>query len=77
MSLVPERRRVMAGVRAVCPKCGGHDVDEWADEVDIGVGVQRHVRGIECATCGQIALLDCCRAWDFQPHTEFCEGDSR
>jgi len=54
-----------------CPKCGGL-AEELAEEVDIGVGIQRHVYGAECPECGQIALCHGCGAWDFQKHMDWC-----
>ena len=33
-----------------CPKC---DAEMDAVEIDIGVGLQRHILGYECASCGE------------------------
>lgn len=55
-----------------CPKCNQPGATECADEVDIGVGIQKHVWGFECATCGQIAVLYCCGKLDFQGHAAWC-----
>lgn len=38
-----------------CPKCYGPAL-ELADEVDIGVGLQRHVYGYECPSCGEVSV---------------------
>ena len=35
-----------------CPVCGNPNCVEEADEVDIGIGVQRRVIGWECPECG-------------------------
>lgn len=55
-----------------CPRCGD-EAQELADEVDIGVGVQKRVYGCECPQCGQIGLCPYCGSWDFRPHLKWCE----
>jgi hypothetical protein len=42
-----------------CPICGC-EAEELAEEVDIGVGVQRFVTGLDCSACGLIPNCDCC-----------------
>jgi hypothetical protein len=42
-----------------CPRCNNPNAVEVADEVDIGVGIQKFVTGCECPECG---LLSCCPA---------------
>lgn len=54
-----------------CPKCKGPG-ELLQDEIDIGVGVQVHVIGFECPSCGQMAVCNDCGAWDFQPHGNWC-----
>ncbi len=56
-----------------CPKCGAEGAVELAEEVDIGVGIQRHVYGYECSECGQIAVCISCGMPDFLPHAKWCE----
>lgn len=67
-----------------CPICGGV-VEVIEDEVDIGVGVQKFLRGIVCATCGEFAACDYCGALharlnpngdvtDYAPHATWCES---
>lgn len=36
----------------ICPECGSSVVGEVTDEVDIGVGTQRHFVGWDCEECG-------------------------
>lgn len=54
-----------------CPKCNRPDVEVLAVEVDIGVGVQTHVQGWDCPTCGQLAAQSCCGAV-FPEHQGWC-----
>lgn len=49
-----------------CPKCKDPRAEKLFDEVDIGVGTQRHVFGVECPACGMIGLCSTCGAWDFE-----------
>jgi hypothetical protein len=56
-----------------CPKCHGPGAEEIADEVDIGVGIMRHVTGWDCMECGQIAACYSCGVPDFLPHRKGCE----
>lgn len=52
----------------------GVTMSELVEEVDIGVGVQRHVRGYECPGCGvQVALRDCCGSDVGEAHRAWCE----
>jgi hypothetical protein len=53
-----------------CPKCNG-PCEELADEVDIGVGILRHVYGWDCPTCGQIAKCPNCGAPETE-HAAWC-----
>jgi hypothetical protein len=55
-----------------CPKCNQPGAIECADEVDIGVGVQKFVFGYECQQCGPIVVCRSCGAPDFQPHAKWC-----
>lgn len=57
-----------------CPKCNQHGAEECADEVDIGVGIQKHVWGCECPACGQLAIHSCCGKWEFQGHATHCQN---
>lgn len=54
-----------------CPKCG-QPAEECVEEVDVGVGTQRHVWGCECRNCGQLSVYSCCGNWDFQGHAAWC-----
>jgi hypothetical protein len=54
-----------------CPTCGNKDAEELADEVDIGVGVQKHVYGCNCPDCGQLACCSTCGYWDGK-HSTWC-----
>jgi len=65
----------------VCPKCGTHKLQEVTEEVDIGVGVQKHLLGYECLKCG-IAIAACplCGVPEGERHKAWCpdaldEGD--
>ncbi len=55
-----------------CPKCQKEGAAECTDEVDIGVGIQKHVFGAECEHCGQMSLCNACGAWDFETHQSWC-----
>jgi transcription elongation factor Elf1 len=55
-----------------CPKCNATNVEEFAEEVDIGVGVQRHLVGVTCPVCGQLSVCSGCGVWDFQVHATWC-----
>lgn len=55
-----------------CPKCNQSGATECADEVDIGVGIQKHVWGCECVECGQIEVNDCCGQWECHGHAAWC-----
>jgi len=56
-----------------CPLCNCPDCVECADEVDIGVGIQRHVYGYECQHCGQIPVCNTCGAVG-DDHAKWCGG---
>lgn len=58
-----------------CPKCNAEGAEELADEVDIGVGIQKHVYGAECQMCGPLAICSRCGAWDFEPHRPWCKTE--
>ena len=55
-----------------CPKCNHPDVEEDVVEVDIGVGIQRHLQGCVCPVCGPLAVHDCCGGWEFSGHCAWC-----
>ena len=56
-----------------CPKCQQDTAEILIESVDIGVGVQEHIIGAECRTCGQMAPCNTCGYWDFQGHAKWCE----
>lgn len=60
-----------------CPKCNQSGCEILAHEVDIGVGIQRHVYGFDCATCGQISVCDECGQPDFLPHAKWCKENKQ
>jgi hypothetical protein len=60
-------------MQVTCPKCHIGGAYELFDEVDIGVGVQKHVYGYDCPLCGQIGVCASCGALDFRPHASWCE----
>lgn len=55
-----------------CPKCGNSECEVLNDEVDIGVGIQKHLLGFDCPTCGQIAACNECGFPDCLPHHCLC-----
>lgn len=57
-----------------CPICGTTDAVECADEVDIGVGVQRFIWGYVCKQCGEIPVCRDCGACIASPgdHMVWC-----
>ena len=56
-----------------CPLCNHPDCEECAHEVDIGVGVQRHVFGYDCPKCGQMTVCNTCGAIG-DDHAKWCDG---
>ena len=54
-----------------CPVCNNPNAEECAHEVDIGVGIQKHVYGYECPSCGQIAVCGRCGGVGTR-HAEYC-----
>lgn len=50
----------------ICPRCGSKNFELIQDEVDIGVGVQTHTRGGECADCGPVACCAVCGGWEVE-----------
>lgn len=50
-----------------CPVCGAEATAEY-DEVDIGVGIMRGLRGIECVNGHQVGQRSCCPTLDSEPH---------
>lgn len=55
-----------------CPHCSTI-LELIYEEVDIGVGVQRHQTGAECPSCG--AAFTCCfycGVLDFEAHQAWC-----
>lgn len=59
---------------AKCPLCSfPSELELIYEEVDIGVGVQRHVSGAECPQCGaRFACCDHCGAFEFEQHHSWC-----
>lgn len=57
-----------------CPVCATEDAVECAEEVDIGVGVQKFVWGYDCPKCGEIPVCSECGACGDQPgdHFQWC-----
>ncbi len=55
-----------------CPKCEKQAVEEIYEEVDIGVGIQRHLYGLFCPDCGEIAICSTCGMPDCKPHQPYC-----
>lgn len=54
-----------------CPKCNDPRADELCEEVDISVGIQKHVFGCDCPVCGTLGICSICGRWDFEacdPH---------
>jgi predicted RNA-binding Zn-ribbon protein involved in translation (DUF1610 family) len=58
-----------------CPRCNLEGCEECAEEVDIGVGLQRFVYGYECPKCGALARCDTCGTITNE-HAEWCQEDS-
>lgn len=56
-----------------CPHCDAPGCEECADEVDIGVGVQRFVFGYDCPVCGQLPVCRTCGGIGDE-HTKWCGG---
>lgn len=54
-----------------CPTCGG-PAEEDVVEVDIGVGVQKHVTGYVCQRCGEIPVCSGCGGINGE-HRSWCE----
>jgi len=54
------------------PRCGSPGFVLDYEEVDIEVGVQRHLIGGLCPSCGGLPVNQCCGTWDFQPHARWC-----
>lgn len=54
-----------------CPVCNSPGAIEVAEEVDIGVGVQKFVTGLECPVCGPLAVCAMCGAPNGQ-HYKWC-----
>ncbi len=51
-----------------CPICRTPGATQVAEEVDIGVGTQTFVTGIECPKCGQIPVCAMCGALNGKHH---------
>lgn len=47
----------------ICPDCNS-ELSLIYDEVDIGVGIQKHLHSIECPKCGPLAFCDQCGKLD-------------
>lgn len=61
----PPRPRVCA--------CGSADLEEEYDEVDIGVGALRRLRGVTCMACGRQTAIDpCCGRFGSALHEPWC-----
>lgn len=54
-----------------CPICGSVECDEVAEEVDIGVGIEKFTVGFECANCGQIPVCPHCGG--VKTHAKWCK----
>ncbi len=55
-----------------CNKCG-EQMEAITDEVDIGVGVQTHVRGYDCKCGNALGVCDGCGALSCDPCRDWCE----
>jgi len=55
-----------------CPKCGKDGVIEHSIDVDIGVGTQRHLEGVECPVCGMIGICPDCGWFENLGHSSYC-----
>lgn len=55
-----------------CPVCEHPQAEEIVEEVDIGVGIQRHTVGVDCPKCGQIAACSACGSFD--GHETWCNA---
>lgn len=53
-----------------CPICNKPNCEEIADEVDIGVGIQKYVYGYECQDCGQLSICHSCGG--IEEHNAWC-----
>jgi transcription elongation factor Elf1 len=60
-----------------CPVCNLEGAVECADEVDIGVGVMRHVWGFECPHCGEVPVCSECGGVGTEPGDHFSWCDRR
>jgi len=60
-----------------CPGCQSDKLRVIEDEVDIGVGIQKHLIGWECEVCGhQIGACSFCGHPDFEPHSKWCDRET-
>ena len=46
-----------------CPKCHKPIAMILTEDIDIGVGVQRHIIGADCLDCGQLTPCNTCGSW--------------
>lgn len=56
----------------LCPKCNNNCAEFVYDEVDLGVGVLKHLLYVDCRDCGTIGQCPDCGAWDFQLCPKYC-----
>ena len=66
----------MSVLPVYCPKCGHSTIEIEKDEVDIGVGIQTRIIGLNCESCGQVSCCENCGGWENKfgdiEHTAFC-----
>jgi hypothetical protein len=73
LRLRPDSVAAMNGDYCNCPKCGKPDCLVVAEEVDIGVGTQKHIFGFECDVCGPLGVCSFCGSPEGVPHASFCQ----
>ncbi len=58
-----------------CALCE-HELTILEDEVDIGVGTQKHIIGAECSNCGELYAA-CNYCGSVEGHENWCDSDER
>ncbi len=63
-------------IKERCPMCNKRGLVGLYEEIDIGMGIQKHLIGYECHACDEplIPICDSCQVMEGKEHKEWSDN---